>query len=71
MKASILNNGGYFFMDTVELPITVECEISPSGNNIACTPEQLVAAGVQDVPTRFCCAVWYFKLNVDATIIEE
>jgi hypothetical protein len=48
----------------------VECELSLSGN-IACTPEQLTAAGVPDVPSRFCCHIWYFTVPNEAVIIEE
>ncbi len=70
MKASILNDGRYGFMRDIEFPLEVECELSPSGN-VACTPEQLTAAGVPRVPSRFCCTVWYFKVPEEAVIIEE
>jgi hypothetical protein len=57
-------------MKVMEFPLEVECELSLSGN-IACTPEQLTAAGVPDVPSRFCCHIWYFARPNEAVIIEE
>jgi hypothetical protein len=70
MKASILTDGRYGFMQCMEFPLEVECELSPAGN-VACTPEQLKTAGVPDVPSKFCCIVWYFKVPDEAVIIEE
>lgn len=70
MKANILCDGGYFFMEDMTFPVVVECEVTQSGN-VACTPKQLTAAGVTDVPTSFCCKVWYWKLGTEAVIIEE
>lgn len=70
MKANLLTDGGYFFMEDLHYPLEVECSISPSGN-VAVTPEQLKAVGCTDVPTRFCCEVWYWKLGTEATITEE
>ncbi len=70
MKANLLTDGRYGFMQCMTFPLEVECELSPSGN-VACTPEQLVAAGVPDVPSRFCCNIWYFKVDEEAVIIKE
>lgn len=70
MKANILTDGRYGFMQVMTFPLEVECELSLSGN-VACTPEQLKAAGVPDVPTKFCCHIWYFTVPTEAVIIEE
>ncbi len=70
MKANILTDGRYGFMRGLSFPIEVECELSESGN-VACTPEQLKAAGIEDVPTRFVCDVWYFTVPTEAVILEE
>ncbi len=70
MKANILTDGRYWFMRSVEFPLEVECELSPRGS-VAVTPAQLTAAGVNDVPDRFCCHVWYFTIGTEAVIIEE
>ena len=58
-------------MQPVHYPFEVECELSPNRTNIAVTPTQLEAAGVPNVPTRFCCEVWYFTVPTEAVIIEE
>jgi len=70
MKARLLTDGRYGFMEGMDYPLEVECEISLSGN-VACTPEQLMEAGAKDVPDRFCCIVWYWKVPEEAVIIEE
>ena len=70
MRANLLTDGRYGFMQDMEFPLEVECELSLSGN-VACTPAQLKAAGVPKVPDKFCCHVWYFKIGEEAVIIEE
>ena len=70
MKANILTDGRYGFMQCMTFPLEVECELSPRGS-VAVTPAQLTAAGVPDVPTRFCCEVWYFTIPTEAVITEE
>ena len=42
MKANLLTDGRYGFMQCMKFPLEVECELSLSGN-VACTPEQLKA----------------------------
>ncbi len=70
MKANILSDGRYEFMKSVTFPLEVEAEISEMGN-LAVTPEQLQASGVEDVPDRFCAEVWYFTIPTEAVIIKE
>ena len=70
MRANILTDGRYGFMKVMTFPLEVECELSPGGS-VAVTPEQLTAAGVPDVPTRFCAEVWYFTRGTEAVIIKE
>ena len=70
MRAKLLTDGRYYFMKDVAYPLEVECQLSPSGN-VAVTPEQLKAAGVTDVPDRFCCKVWYWTTPTEAEFIEE
>lgn len=71
MKAKLLTDGRYNFMVGLDYPITVECELSPNKTNVAVTPEQLEAAGIQNVPTRFVCKVWYWTLGIEAIITKE
>lgn len=71
MKANLLCDGGYIFMQSVHYPLEVECELSPNKTNVAVTPAQLTAAGVPNVPTRFHCKVWYWTVDIEAVITEE
>jgi len=70
VKANLLNDGRYGFMQCMKFPLEVECGLSERGS-VACTPEQLKAAGVPEVPDRFCCEVWYFTVPTEAVITEE
>ncbi len=70
MRANLLTDGRYGFMKVMTFPLEVECEISPRGN-VAVTPAQLEAAGVPNVPTKFCAEVWYFAMGTEAIIIED
>ncbi len=71
MRVRLLTDGRYAFMKSVVYPLELEGEISESGDNIAVTPAQLEAAGVENVPTRFCAEVWYFTLGTEAEVITE
>lgn len=70
MKANLLTDGRYSFMKVMTFPLEVECSISERGS-VAVTPAQLKAAGVPDVPTKFCADVWYFTMGSEAVIIED
>ncbi len=70
MKARLLTDGRYGFMQGMDYPLEVECELSEMGN-VACTPEQLIEAGAKNVPDRFCSEVWYWTIPEEAFIMID